>query len=133
MQRRGEMGLTLLEVVITISILAILASILAPNVGQFLPKAKQDAYLGDQKNLQTAISGYFLRNGAYPTYAGQTGSPSASLNSYIDSDLLTAGRFTVDRPRSSNSYNGGTGTYGWYVDAQGRAQSIPTFTPGVYP
>ncbi len=133
MQRRGEVGLTLLEVVITISILAILASILAPNVAQYVPKAKQDAYLGDQRNLQTAISAYYLQNSAYPTYSGNTGSPSATLNSYVDPDLLTAGRFAVNRPRSSNSYNGGTGTYGWYIDAQGRVESTPTFPPGVYP
>ena len=133
MQRRGELGLTLLEVVITISILAILASIAVPNVAQYLPNAKKDAYLGDQRNLQTAISAYYLQNTAYPTYSGNTGSPTGALNSYIDMDLLTTGRFTVDRPRSSNTNNGGAGTYGWYIDAQGRVQSVPTFTSGVYP
>lgn len=133
MQRRGELGLTLLEVVITISILAILASITLPNVGQYLPNAKTDAYLGDQKNLQTAISAYYLQNSAYPTYSGSTGTPTGALNSYIDMALLVSGRFMVSRPRSSNSDNGGAGTYGWYIDALGRVQSVPTFTPGVYP
>ncbi|MBI4308363.1 MAG: type II secretion system protein [Chloroflexi bacterium] len=133
MARRGEVGFTLVEVVITVAILAILASMLVPNVTGVVPKGKENAYNGDRRLLQGVITVYYSAAQAYPTYSGQTGAPSATLNSYIDMDALLARKILVDRPRSANSFNGGTGSYGWYVDDQGRVESIPPFIPGVYP
>ena len=130
---RGQKGFTLIEILIVLALMAVLAAIVIPNVQGFLGRGKDDSYKVDKKTLQAAVDGYYTKNSAYPTTAGATGTPTgAGNNSYIVASTLITDKYLNDTPASSNTYNGGTGTYGWYVDGSGRVQSIPTYT-GAYP
>ena len=131
--RKGQKGFTLIEILIVAALIEVLAAIVLPNVQGFLGRGKEDSWKGDKKTIQVAVDGYYTKNNAWPTFNAGTGLPSFVANTYIDPSLLVNGQFLNDTPASANTFNGGTGTYGWYVDDKGRVQSLPTFTPGTYP
>ena len=130
---RGQKGFTLIEILIVLALMAVLAAIVIPNVQGFLGRGKDDSYKVDKKTLQAALDGYYTKNSAYPSVGtNKSGLPTPSNNSYVDMSTLITDKYLNDTPSSSNTYNGGTGTYGWYIDSSGRVQSLPTYT-GAYP
>jgi len=52
---RGEKGFTLLEMLVVVAILGVLASIVIPNVVQFMNEGKEEARQAEHHNLQTAV------------------------------------------------------------------------------
>lgn len=135
---KGQKGFTLIEILIVLALMAVLAAIVIPNVQGFLGRGKQDAYNSDRKTLQVAADAYYTaaaNRTTFPTKNGASGTPSGSANTYIDTDLLVNGKYINEAPASASTYNlsSATGSYGWYVDTNGRVQSIPTYTAGVYP
>jgi general secretion pathway protein G len=60
-------GFTLMEMLVVLGIIALLATLVAPQVVRYLSKAKTDTALVQIKNLQTAMELYFLDTGRYPT------------------------------------------------------------------
>jgi general secretion pathway protein G len=59
-------GFTLMEMLVVLGIIALLATLVAPQVVRYLSKAKTDTAVIQIKNLQTAIELYFLDTGQYP-------------------------------------------------------------------
>ncbi len=55
---RGQKGFTLIEIIIVLSVLAILAAIIVPNVSGFLGRSKQRAWDADRNILQSAVDSY---------------------------------------------------------------------------
>ncbi len=56
--RRGEKGFTLIEIIIVLSVLAILAAIIVPNVSGYLGRSKQRAWDADRNIMQSAVDSY---------------------------------------------------------------------------
>jgi general secretion pathway protein G len=60
-------GFTLMEMLVVLGIIALLATLVAPQVLKYLGRAKSDTAAAQLKNLQSAIELYFLDTGQYPS------------------------------------------------------------------
>ena len=65
--RRPRSGFTLIEVLVVVVIIAVLASIVAPNVFRHVDTAKSVAAQAQISTLGAALDAYRLDNGRYPT------------------------------------------------------------------
>lgn len=65
--RRPRSGFTLIEVLVVVVIIAVLASIVAPNVFRHVDTAKSAAAQAQIATLGAALDAYRLDNGRYPT------------------------------------------------------------------
>jgi type II secretion system protein G len=74
-------GFTLIELMVVITIVAILAAIVYSNVGAASPKARNAERQADIRNLQTAIEQYKQKNGRYPTMGCTPGGDQISSES----------------------------------------------------
>jgi general secretion pathway protein G len=66
---RGRGGFTLIEILVVVTVLAILAALVGPNVFSNLGKAKSAAARSQMEMLGAALDAYRLDNGRYPTTA----------------------------------------------------------------
>ena len=85
--RRLLRGFTLVELLVTITVISILAVIVYANVGKANPKARDVDRQADLRNLQTAIEQYKQKNGRYPVMGYTTGggiSSEADGPTYIE-------------------------------------------------
>jgi len=64
---RRRRGFTFLEIMVVVAILAILATLVIPNLMGGADKAKIDATVIQIKSLQSALETYRLENSRYPT------------------------------------------------------------------
>ena len=140
MSSRSEGGFTLVEILIVLAVLGILAGVVVPNLTGFLGRGKDRSYTADQNVLQAAVNAYYTdtlaRPGTgvkYPTVDGSGG--AAGANTYVNMTHLVSGNYLTGVPTSASTDNpgGSTGSYSWYVDANGLVQSSPTYVTGTYP
>lgn len=61
-----QRGLTLLELLVVLAILASLALVVAPRVLKYVGKAKTETAAVQIENVASALELYFLETGAYP-------------------------------------------------------------------
>jgi general secretion pathway protein G len=66
-KRRPPSGFTLIEVLVVVVIIAVLASIVAPNVFKHVDTAKNVTAQAQISTLGAALDAYRLDNGRYPT------------------------------------------------------------------
>lgn len=72
---------TLIELIVVIVVIGILASIVVPNISSFKQEAEITAVISNQKNLQTAVDMYTMKNfGKYPVEA----TPFIGVSSPVD-------------------------------------------------
>jgi general secretion pathway protein G len=67
MNRARKRGFTLIEILVVIVVIAILATLVAPNVFQHVSTAKSSTAKSQIEMLSTALDAYRLDNGQYPT------------------------------------------------------------------
>ena len=90
--KRHLRGFTLIELVVVISILAILSGVLVPRVTNHMKAARDARRLADVKTVRNAIEQYYLDKGSYP---------SADANSVFGGwDVSNDGNF-IDALRDS--------------------------------
>lgn len=63
----GDAGYSLLEVLVVLSIIALIAAVVGPRLVGYLGKAKADTAKVQMRELSNAVELYFLDNGAYPS------------------------------------------------------------------
>ncbi len=85
--RHGEMGFTLVEIIVVITIMALIMTLVGPRVLNYLSESKVKAAKIQIESLASALDLYFLDTGQYPSNA-------EGLNAL------------VQRPGSSPGWNG---------------------------
>ena len=72
--RRDEDGLTLIELMIVVVIIAVLAGVIAVNLNGVVANSKINSFKGNLSGLQTAVDAFTTnKTGQYPTATGGAG------------------------------------------------------------
>jgi general secretion pathway protein G len=66
-RRRNDAGYSLLEVLVVLSIIALIAAVVGPRLVGYLGKAKADTARIQMREIASALELYYLDNGAYPS------------------------------------------------------------------
>ena len=66
-RKRSQDGFTLVEILVVIIVIAILATLVAPNVFQHVGRAKDSTAKAQMEMLGAAVDAYRLDNDQYPT------------------------------------------------------------------
>ncbi len=103
--KRSIAGFTLIEVMITVAIVAILASIALPNYFDYITRSRIVEAKTNLADMRTRLEQYFLDNRAYPAAciasaagpapAGNIYYPAAQKNFNVTCGNLTATTYTV--------------------------------------
>ena len=97
-------GFTLIEVMITVAVIAILAAVALPNYVEYVTRSKLVEAKTNLSDMRTRLEQYFLDNRAYPATcaAYATGAPPAntiylpaSVKNFAITCALTATTYTV--------------------------------------
>lgn len=65
--RAGEMGFTLVEMLVVLGIIALIAALVGPQLIKYLGKAKSETAAVQVGNLTSALEVFYLDNGRYPS------------------------------------------------------------------
>ena len=65
-QLADEDGFTLIELLVVLGIIALLMTLVAPQVIRYLSEAKSETALIQMKNIESALEMYYLDTGQYP-------------------------------------------------------------------
>jgi len=118
MNKRSTSGFTLIELVVVISILAILSGVLVPRVTNHLKAARDARRLSDIKAVRNAVEQYYLDKGAYP--AANANSSYGGWDVSNDGDFIRVlrdeGYLEED---AADPINDATYHYRYYVYAKG--------------
>jgi general secretion pathway protein G len=115
-RRHGEKGFTLVEIIVVITIIALIMTLVGPRVLNYLTESKVKAAKIQIESLASALDLYFLDTGQYPSNAEglnalvqRTGSSSGWSGPYLRGTVVPNdpwGRPYVYRaPGSQSSYD----------------------------
>ena len=118
MNKRSFQGFTLIELVVVISILAILSGVLVPRVTNHLKAARDARRLSDIKTVRNAVEQYYMDKGVYP--AANTNSSYGGWDVSSDGDFIRVLRDQgyIDED-AQDPINDATFHYRYYVYAKG--------------
>ena len=116
--KRKSPGFTLIELVVVLSILAILSGVLVPRVKDHMQAARDERRLSDVKTIRNAIEQFYWDKGRYPS--ANTNSSYGGWDVSFDGDflheLVEHGYLEED---SVDPVNNPTYHYRYYVYADG--------------
>ena len=64
---KGHEGFTLIELLVVLGIIALLATLVAPQVIRYLSNARIESARVQMRNIESTLELYYLDNGSYPT------------------------------------------------------------------
>jgi len=115
---RIQRGFTLIELVVVISILAILSGVLVPRVTNHLKSARDARRLADIKAVRSAIEQYYMDKGSYP--AANANSSFGGWDVSSDGDFIRVLRDQGYLDEDAvDPINDATFHYRYYVYAKG--------------
>jgi general secretion pathway protein G len=119
MKKNGiRTGFTLIELIVVVSILAILAGVLVPRVSDHMASARDARRLADVKSLQAAIEQFKMDKGHYPRadQSGSHGGWDVTHDGQFISELVKKGYLEepVADPTNDDTFH-----YRYYVYNQG--------------
>lgn len=79
---RGEAGFTLLELLVVLGIIALLATVAAPQVVGYLGKARTETAKAQISSISTALELYALDTGSFPTSLSALVSQPANITTW---------------------------------------------------
>jgi len=107
----GFQGFTLIELLVVISIIGILATLVAANLNSARSRARDAERKSDLKNIQTALRLYYNDNGSYPTasyidsrWGGVWSAGSTVYMSTLPQDPLTSQTYKYVLGADTDSY-----------------------------
>ncbi|MEM8627569.1 MAG: type II secretion system major pseudopilin GspG [Pseudomonadota bacterium] len=118
-RRCGQRGLTLVELLVVLAILAFLATLVAPRVVGYLGRAKTDTARAQLANIATALELYAIDLGGYPR-------PEDGLGRLVtadDGDPLWLGPYLKDQEGLIDPWGR---DYLYTLNAQGTAFTVGT-------
>lgn len=94
--RQSRQGFTLIELVIVVSILAILAGVMIPKLAGRAAKARDARRLADIRAVTTAIQAFYADHGSYPDFNENeaTGGWDVSFDGNFINELTNKGYLT---------------------------------------
>lgn len=95
---KGEAGFTLVEVLVTVALLAILGAIIVPLVTGYAREARVKADAVNIQLLQGAYDLYFRDHGEYPSHPGQP--DDSDIYAHDRDHELVIGGYLVEIPAS---------------------------------
>ena len=147
-----QKGITLIEMLIVLAVMAILAAVVIPNVTGFLSRGKERGYSADQSILQASVDAWRSDVGArtgnpWPILGGGASCLSAAVNTtspcntYVDIGTLATGEYlrgadavkSADTAKNTTATDSPAGSYGWFIATGGIVKSNPAFAAGTYP
>jgi prepilin-type N-terminal cleavage/methylation domain-containing protein len=138
---KRQAGFTIIEMLIVVTILAMLAGILIPVLGDAAKSARDSRRATDLKSVQSALEAYKRANGVYPTTNGNwqgdstaDGGMGYDANGYIPGLVPT---FAPTLPKDPDSrYPDATNGYAYRSDGvdykfvvKGTPESFPAGNP----
>lgn len=94
-QTRIDSGFTLIEVMITVAIVAILASIAYPSYTDYIRRGKIPEALQGLSDMRTRQEQFFLDNRTYQTAGGACGAANATSKSFDFACVANATTYTI--------------------------------------
>jgi len=88
MNTSSRRGFTLIELVVVVSILAILSGVMVPRVTNHMKSSRDARRLADIKTLRTAVEQYYMDRGEYP--AANTNSSFGGWDVSNDGNFIEA-------------------------------------------
>ena len=95
---KNKLGFTLFELLVSISIIAVLTAVAVVSFGGLNKKTRDARRMADLEKIRVALESFKQINGSYPAAVGNT----ANLTGYLD-------RWPVD-PKSNSVYRYSVGT-----------------------
>ena len=99
-------GFTIIEMLIVVTIIAVLAGLILRGMGGALPRSRDARRLGDLKNIQNMLELYYTKHNTYPT---DLDTLANDLSTTLPKDPSTGSPYcyTASNPTLDNTiYNG---------------------------
>ena len=148
-QLHHQDGFTLVELLLVVIVIALMVTIITPNLVGFLEQGRQESFNGDRRNIQIAVDAYYMDTrvritvggvgySVFPTEYTADGAPglvTRATNVIISMPLLLDRGYMRLLPSSAAPINGGEiGHYIWIIDSTtGTVYGCPGGSAGAVP
>jgi general secretion pathway protein G len=121
--RKTALGFTLIELLVVISIIGILATLVAANLNSARGRARDAERKSDLRNISTALRLYYNDKGSYPTaftFSGSFVNGSTTYMATVPNDPLPSQNYLYTQTNSGDGF-----TLNACLENASDAQGIP--------
>ena len=128
MKRLHDSGFTLIELMITVAIIAILAAIAIPSYSQYVARAKTTEAVGSLSDARVKMEQYFQDSRTYASSGTTCGATMPASGNFAYTCVAATGGmgYTVTASSQSGKGLGAAGDYAYTVD-QSNAKATSKF------